>query len=171
MGRAERRSRKYAISLMIFPNPLGSFYSYSNIELNVNGQIFAGVKAINYKDTLGRQFVRGTAMQPLGMTQGRYEAHGDIEMYLDAWSALSTALGPGWRQRPITATVSYGPNVAMPLPFIIDVIPSFFLGDVDASQSESEDALTRKFTMHIPTQILWGGIPSILEPQILAAVA
>lgn len=156
---------------MIFPNPLGAFYSYSNIELSVNGLIFAGVKAINYKDTLGRQFVRGTAMQPLGMTQGRYEAHGDIEFYLDAFQALIISLGPGWRQRPITATITYGPNPALPLPFIIDVIPSFFLGDADASQSESEDALTRKMTMHIPTQILWGLIPSILEPQILAAVA
>lgn len=157
---------------MIFPNPLGAFYSYSNIELSVNGLIFAGVKAINYKDTLGRQFVRGTAMQPLGMTQGRYEAHGDIEMYLEGFALLVTTLGPGWRSTPLTATINYGPNLAMlPLPFITDVIPAFWLGEVDASQSESEDALSRKFTMHIPTQILWGLIPSILEPQILAAVA
>lgn len=157
---------------MLFPNGLGAFYSYSNIELSVNGLIFAGVKAINYKDNLGRQFVRGTAMQPLGMTQGRYEAHGDIELYLNAFLQLVTTVGPGWRQTPITATITYGPNLAMaPLPFVVDVIPSFWLGEVDASQSESEDALTRKFTMHIPGQILWGLIPSILEPQILAAVA
>ncbi len=156
---------------MIFPNPLGAYYSFSNIELSVDGLVFAGVKAINYKDTLGRQFVRGTAMQPLGMTQGRYEAHGDIEFYLDGFALLVTSLGPGFRQRPLTATITYGPNPAMPLPFIIDVIPAFFLGEIDASQGESEDALTRKMTMHIPTQIQWGLIPSILEPQILAAVA
>ena len=157
---------------MIFPNPLGAYYSYSNIELSVDGLVFAGVKAVNYKDTLGRQFVRGTAMQPLGMTQGRYEAHGDIEFYLEGFMLLVTSLGPGFRQRPITATITYGPNLAMvPLPFIVDVIPAFFLGEIDASQGESEDALTRKMTMHIPTQIQWGLIPSILEPQILAAVA
>src|SRR5690349_11551825 len=157
---------------MIFPNPLGAYYSHSNIELTVRGLTFAGVKAINYKDTLGRQFVRGTAMQPLGMTQGRYEAHGDIELYLEGFALLVTTLGPGWRQTPLTATITYGPNLAMvPLPFLVDVIPAFFLGEVDASQSESEDALSRKFTMHIPTQIIWAGIPSILEPQILAAVA
>jgi len=157
---------------VIFPNPLGAYYSYSNIELSVDGLVFAGVKAVNYKDTLGRQFVRGTAMQPLGMTQGRYEAHGDIEFYLEGFMLLVTSLGPGFRQRPITATITYGPNLAMvPLPFIVDVIPAFFLGEIDASQGESEDALTRKMTMHIPTQIQWGLIPSILEPQILAAVA
>ena len=157
---------------MIFPNVLGAYYSYSNIELSVNGLQFAGVKAINYKDTIGRQFVRGTAMQPLGMTQGRYEAHGDIEMYLEGFALLVTTLGPGWRQTPLTATIAYGPNLAMaPLPFLLDVIPAFFFGDVDASQGESEDALTRKFTMHIPAQILWASVPSILEPQILAAVA
>ena len=157
---------------MLFPNALGAFYSYSNIELSVFGLQFAGVKAINYKDTLGRQFVRGTAMQPLGMTQGRYEAHGDIDMYLEGFALLITTLGPGWRQVPITATITYGPNLAMaPLPFLIDVIPAFFLGEVSADQSESEDALSRKFTMHIPTQIQWALIPSVLEPQILAAVA
>ena len=157
---------------MIFPTALGAFYSYSNIELSVNGLQFAGVKAINYKDTLGRQFVRGTAMQPLGMTQGRYEAHGDIEFYLEGFALLVTTLGPGWRQVPLVATITYGPNLSMlPLPFIIDVIPGFFLGEVTADQGESEDALTRKMTMHIPTQIIWAEIPSILEPQILAAVA
>lgn len=158
--------------MALFPNVLGAFYSYSNIELSIRGLIFAGVKSINYKDNLGRQFVRGTAMQPLGMTQGRYEAHGDIEMYLEGFALLVTTIGPGWRQQPVTATITYGPNLAMaPLPFLVDVIPTFFFGEVDASQSESEDALTRKFTMHIPTQIILAGIPSILEPQILAAVA
>jgi hypothetical protein len=156
---------------MIFPNILGAYYSYSNIELNVNGLQFAGVKTINYKDNLGRVKVRGTAMQPLGLTQGRYEANGDCEMYLDAFNLLINTLGPGWRQVPVFATITYGPNVGLAIPFIIDEIPGFYIGEVDASQSEGEEALTRKFTMHIPGQILWGLMPSILEPQILAAVA
>jgi hypothetical protein len=129
------------------------------------------VKTINYKDNLGRVKVRGTAMQPLGLTQGRYEANGDIEMYLDAFMLMTQTIGPGWRQQPVFAVINYGPNVGLALPIVTDEIPGFYLGEVDASQSEGEEALTRKFTMHIPGQILWGGVPSIFEPQVLASVA
>lgn len=164
---------------MLFPNILGPYYSYSNIELTVNGLQIAGIKSINYKDNLGRQFVRGTAMQPLGLTQGRYEASGDFEIYLEgfqllmsATAAVAIATGGSFRQVPITATIAYGPNLAMaPLPFILDIIPAFFIGEITADNSESEDALTRKVQMLIPTQIQWGGVPSIIEPQVLAAVA
>lgn len=156
---------------MQFPLINGVYYSYSNIELQLNGLTFAGVKAINYKDNLGRVKVRGTAMQPLGLTNGRYEANGDIEMYLDAFQLLIQTMGPGWRTIPIFAIVTYGLNLGMTPPIVTDEIPGFLIGEVDASQSEGEEALVRKFTMHIPGQIVWGGIPSILEPQILAAIA
>jgi hypothetical protein len=156
---------------MIFPLINGSKFSYSNIILNANGLQFAGFKSINYKDNLGRVMVRGAAMQPLGLTQGRYLATGDIEMYLDAAMLLTASLGPGWRQVPCFATVTYSAPSSLPLPFVIDEIPGFYIGEFDASQSEGEEALTRKFTMHIPGQILWNGIPSIFEPQIFAAVA
>jgi hypothetical protein len=159
---------------MIFPLINGVYYSYSNIELHIGsfGELqIAGVKAINYKDNLGRVKARGTAMQPLGLTQGRYEANGDVELYLDAFMLLISTLGPGWRQQPIQAVITYGPNPLLAIPFITDVIPGFYAGEVDASQSEGEEPLSRKMTMHIPGQILWGGVPSLIEPQSLAAVA
>jgi len=161
---------------MIFPLINGVYYSYSNIELVIGPLVapiltIVGVKAINYKDNLGRTKVRGTAMQPLGLTQGRYEANGDIEMYLDAFSLLTTTVGPGWRQTPLTAIVNYGPNIGLAIPIVTDEIPGFYIGEVSADQTESEEALTRKFTMHIPGQILWNNVPSILEPFVFAAVA
>jgi hypothetical protein len=159
---------------MIFPLINGVYYSYSNIELHIGRAAefqIAGVKAINYKDNLGRVKVRGTAMQPLGLTQGRYEANGDLELYLDAFSLLITTLGPGWRQQPLTAVITYGPNPLLSIPFVTDTIIGFYLGEVDASQTESEDPLARKLTMHIPGQILRNGLPSILEPQLFVAVA
>lgn len=159
---------------MPFPLINGSYYSYSNIELKIGAAaelLIAGVKSINYKDNLGRVKVRGTAMQPLGLTQGRYEANGDIEMYLDAFCLMIGLLGPGWRQMPVYANVTYGPNPGLGIPIVADVIPGFYLGEVDGSHSEGEEALTRKFTMHIPGQILWNEVPSLIEPQLFAAVA
>lgn len=158
---------------MIFPLINGNYYSYANIELTVPslGLTFVGVKAINYKDNLGRVLVRGTASQPIGVTIGRYEASGDIEMYLSAFSLLQTSLGPGFRQTPIFIVVNYGPNPFLPIPIVTDEIPGAYIGEISADQSESEEALTRKFTLIIPGQILWNNMPSIIEPATFVAVA
>ena len=153
-----------------FPLINGDYFAFTNIELNFNGLLFAGVKSINYSDTLGRSKVRGTAKVPLGVTAGHYEAQGDMELYLNAAQLLITSLGPGWKQIPGIITVSYGPNVGMIPPAVVDVIPGVLLSSMEASNGEGEDALTRKFNLVIPGQILWNGIPSIIETNILAAI-
>lgn len=157
--------------MAIFPLINGNYFAFPDIELRFDGLLFAGVKAINYDDSLSRAKVRGTASVPLGLTKGRYEAKGDIEFYLDAANLLITTLGPGWRQVPGAISVTYGPNLGMNLPLVTDIIPAVYLGDLTASNSEGDDPLTRKFTLHIPGQILWNGLPSIIETSTLQAVA
>lgn len=156
---------------LVSPLVNGQYFSYADITFQVNGLLFAGHKSINYKDSLSREKVRGAARVPLGLSAGRYEATGDFEMYLDAANLMVTTMGPGWRQIPIVATISYGPNPGMNIPMVTDVIPGFYIGDYEASNSESDDPLSRKFTMHIPGQILWNGSPSIIETSTLQAVA
>lgn len=159
---------------LISPLINGQYFSYADITFRVNGLMFAGCKAINYSDSLSRAKVRGTARVPLGLTAGRYEAKGDVEMYLDTFNTMILAAGGpvgGWRQIPIAASVTYGPNLGMNIPLVNDVIPGFYLGDLEMSNSESDDPLTRKFSMIIPGQILWAGVPSIIETSTLQAVA
>ena len=156
---------------LIAPLINGNYFAFADIELRAQGLLFAGIKVVNYKDNLNRAKVRGSASVPLGLTKGRYEASGDIEMYLDAASTLITALGPGWRQTPVSLSITYGPNLGMNIPLVTDIIPGAYLGEFDASNSEGDEPLVRKFTLHIPGQILWNGIPSIIETSTLQAVA
>lgn len=158
---------------MPFPLINGDYYSYADIQLRFNGLTFVGVKAINYKDNLGRAKVRGTASVPLGLTRGNYEASGDVEMYLSAWAVIMQTFGAvgAIRQIPFSVSITYGPNIGLPIPLVTDIIPAFYLGELDAPQSEGEDALTRKMTMHIPGQILWSGVPTLIETTTLQAVA
>jgi hypothetical protein len=152
----------------------GEYYSFADIELTVGGLYFIGVKTINYGDDEGREYVRGTARNPIGMTAGSITPKGDIEFYLPAWQTLLTALTiegllfGGWRRVPIDVTVSY--SAAAGLPTMTDVIPGVRLKEVDASQSQGDGALTRKLTLFPSGQILWNGSPSIIEPQTLFAV-
>lgn len=158
---------------LVAPLINGNYFAFSDIEVRADGLLFAGVKVINYSDNLDRAKVRGTASVPLGLTKGRYEAKGDIEMYLDAFSTLIGTVGGGvaWRQIPIAISVTYGPNPGMNLPLVTDIIEGFYIGEVTAGNSEGDEPLTRKFTMHIPGQILWNGVPSIIETSTLQAVA
>jgi hypothetical protein len=156
----------------------GDFYSHADITLRAQGLQFAGMQAVNYHDKLGRQYVRGTARVPLGMTSGQYEAGGDLTFYLPAFNFLILSLSllgllsGGWRRFPFTLTVSYGSQAGpISIPTITDTIPGVLLTDIEASQSESLDPLQRKVSFMTSSQIQWSGIPSIIETSTLAAVA
>jgi hypothetical protein len=167
-----------------FPLINGMYFSWADVEATTtivaSGQpfTFVGVKAINYKASLSKQKVRGTASVSIGLTKGKYEATGDVEFYLPQANLLISTLGPGWMQSPITFQVSYvssgplgAPGSGLPQTVITDTIPPCFLTEMDASQSEGDEPLTRKFTLTIPGQILFNGIPSIVEPALLIAIA
>lgn len=163
---------------MRFPNTAGSYYSFSDLSMRVSpGAVgvasslaalpFVGVKSLKYNDNLTRTYVRGASIVALGVTQGRYEAKGEVELYLDAASFLFTV--PGWRQIPFQFTNVYS-NLAMTNPLITDAFTAF-VTDLNADQQESDDPLTRKFGLMIVGQINWNGVPSIVEFAQLLAVA
>lgn len=146
----------------------GIYFSFVDVTIHFDGLQLSAIKSFNYKDSLGRNFVRGTSPIPLGLTTGKYEASGDMELYLPSAGLIAGV--PGWRQIPHVATVAYGPNVVTPLPFTLDTIAGIWLTELDASQSDSEDAITRKFAFKITVPILWNGNPAIIWPATLAAV-
>lgn len=146
----------------------GSFAAHADVEIVVNGLLFAGVAAIDYDDNLARAKVYGTASTPLGLTKGKYEATGSIELYLEAAQLLMVTLG-AWRQTPLVINISYVP-VTFPAIPVFDVIPQAFLGKQTSSSKVGDDAITRKFDLHIPGQILWSGLPSFIEVTALTAV-
>jgi len=166
--------------MSLFPAINANYFSWSDIELQFltpTPLLFAGVKAINYDDNLTRKLVYGTAAQPIGLTKGKYEPKGDIELWLPQANLLISTM-PLWRQVPVTITIAYVssgplglPAPGLPQPVIVDTIPNCYLTSLAASQTESDSALSRKFGLTITGQILWGGLPSFLEPIFALAVA
>lgn len=161
---------------MIFPLVNGNYFSFQDVTLRINGLAFLGFKSLNYKDNLGREYVRGAARVPLGITAGRYEASLDFELFLPQANFLLTTLGPGWRGLPNLVSVSYAPglaSLASAVSFLAattDIIPGVYFTELDASNSEGEGGLTRKFSGKIPGQILWNGVPSLIETNTIGAV-
>ena len=167
--------------MALFPAINGNYFSWADVELTFllpAPFILAGVKALNYSDNLSKKLVYGTAAVPIGVTKGKYEPKGDIELWLPQANLMITTLGIGWKQIPVTITASYissgpygVPTPGLPQPAITDTIPGCFLSGLDASQSEGDEALSRKFTLTIVNQILWNGLPSLIEPLLTIAVA
>jgi hypothetical protein len=146
----------------------GNYMSFVDLVVNFDGLQLSAVKSLNYKDNLGRSYVRGTSPLPLGFTTGKYEASFDIELYLPSVGLIT--INPGWRQIPHVCTIAYGPNVVAPLPFTIDTIAGIYLKELDAPNSDSEDGITRKFSGMVMLPILWNGIPSLIWPSTIGAV-
>ncbi len=153
---------------LIAPLINGFFHSFADVEVNANGLRFAGVVAIDYDDNLRRAMVYGTASTPLGLTKGQYEASGSIEFLLEAAQTLQLSLG-AWRQVPLVINVSYIPSGLTPILPVFDVIPGCYLGKVTQSGKLGDEALTRKFELYIPQQILWNGVPSFIETSTIGA--
>ena len=156
---------------LIAPLINGFYHAYADAEIVANGLPYGGVVAANYSDNLNRAKVRGTGSVPLGLTRGAYEAKGDVEMLLEAFAIMTTALGPFWRQVPLIFNFSYVPIGLSPIPLITDTVIGY-IGEVTFSGKVSDDALTRKFTLHIPGQILWnnGALPSVLDQNLIGVV-
>jgi hypothetical protein len=145
----------------------GQTFSFVQIETYLPVPI-AGIKRLSYKDNLTRKGVWGTQSVQIGLTRGKYEASGEIEVYLRT-AALAFFSQAALRTTPNTMTVMYGPNGDGLT--ISDVIPQYLIGDIDADQSEGDEALTRKFSLIIPQQILWNGKPTFIETFGAIAIA
>lgn len=145
----------------------GQTFSFTSIETYTPIPT-AGIKRISYKDNLTRGDVYGTGSVQIGLTRGKYKASGEIEVYLKA-AILAGWLVPGARMVPRPIVITYGPNGDGLMN--VDTIPIAFIGDIDGDQNEGDDAITRKFSLIIPQQILWNGSPTIIETFSAIAVA
>ena len=149
----------------------GIYFAHPDCVLNVDGLQLSAVKSLSYKSSLGRQYVRGTSPLPLGMTTGKYEAGGDLELYLPSAALLMTAAGgPEFLMIPHVLTVVYGPNVVVPLPLVTDILAGAYFTEVDASTSDSEDAITRKFAFKLMLPIVRNGSPDLFWAPTIGAV-
>ncbi len=95
-----------------FPLINGNYYSFASIEAIVAGIKTPDFTAINYSNELTPGDVWGTRPQKLGTTRGKQNAEGSVEMYLQSWELLRTAL----RAVGFAGGVGYG---EVRFPFIV----------------------------------------------------
>lgn len=155
------------------PSVNNFFPSYSDIVFKTNGLQFVGVTSIKYSGGLKRGRVKGTQKLALGITNGSYEADGEVEFILVSAQLLMNSLNfigaplGGYAFVPLSVTVAYQP--IGPVPLIIDSFVCY-LGKQDSDNKVSEDASMRKFSLEIPGSIFRNGIPDVTDLNSIGAV-
>ena len=145
-----------------FPLINGSMFSYSSIELNMNGTIFRGFKSIDYSRKRDRPAQYGNSPDPLGKPVGKnsYEATGEI--YVAEFRNFVQSLGAGYGDVYFQVTVTYQQNG---FDTVQDVIDGCTLDEMSASFTEGTDALSQKFALN-PLKILFNMVDDLAVPLI-----
>lgn len=156
---------------VISPLVNGNYYSFANIEWRIDGLFITGIKSVNYGHKVNSQFVRGTNPLPLGMTQGQYEPHADVELFRPQFNLLVAALGNGYMNVSSSMTITYGNALDNAgLPTVTDTLIGVKITQVELTNADGVDASSVKLTL-MPLQILLNGInPTFATlPQVGAA--
>lgn len=146
-----------------YPLINGHRYSYASSQFRFNGQLYLGIKSLNYKMSLKAGIVRGTSPNPIGRTVGEAEYTGDCEMLRLEYNNLLRQLGApvvGFGESPFLITVTFfeiGSEVT------IDEIVGARIEEPDASNASGTDASSIKFAFSA-MRILHNGAP-IVSPR------
>lgn len=140
-----------------YPEINGREVSYASIELDVDGDIYPLIKAINYKEAGEAPKVRGTGRKPQGRTIGYSDPSGDIEIYRKDWKRLLKKLtgdgAYGFMERSHTISVTYSEE-SDPENTTTDKLAGVVFMSPDSSNAESSDASTLKLELSI-MEIEW----------------
>lgn len=91
-----------------YPKVNGRVLSYASIEVQVDGEIITGIKAITYNEKIERSKARGTGRRALGRTTGDHDCDGTMTMLReDFHEKIVKGWGNGWSDKAFDIVVTY----------------------------------------------------------------
>ena len=142
---------------LVYPEINGLRYSWSSVKVNIGNTQYLGCKSINFNEKVDPAKIHGTNQNIIGATAGMYDADGDAEFYQQEADAIIDALGNGWGNRVLTMTVQYIED-GQPTRTKVLTVRLIARGQ---GGTESNDALTSKFTLFFMAPILDGSITMV----------
>ena len=125
----------------------GFRYQFSNIEIDIDGDIITEVQSIDYEHGLEGTKTRGTgSVYATGETTGEYDSSGKIELPKHVAAALRAKLGKGYLRKRFPITVSYADEGQ---PVITDRLIGCRISKEGNSHSNGTDGLKESLDMSI----------------------
>ena len=137
----------------------GFVYGYSDISLDINGQIFEDVTDLSYSINIEKGELRGTSPVPAGFTTGYATYTASLSMGKDQASEFLKLLGNGFASVPFTITVTYGPtrDSLTVTKTQTDVLNGCSIASVENSHTPGGQALLTNFTLVVQDIAFDGG--------------
>lgn len=94
-----------------FPRINGYEYSFSDVEITVDGQRYTGIRSLSYNPTRDVGMAEGSPAQPLGYGRGTYGGgEGSFSMLRVSFDAMVEAVGEGYMEKIFPIVASYAPE-------------------------------------------------------------
>ena len=90
-----------------YPKVNNYLLSYASIEVQADGEIYTGLKAISYSDKIERSKARGAGREVLGRTAGEYDCEGSMTLMREDFHEMVDRFGDGWMDKAFDITVTY----------------------------------------------------------------
>ena len=148
------------IPSIAYPLINGNRYDWSSIELKLAGQIYVGVKSLNFDEELTPGEVYGTHAQIIGRTRGELKVTGSFELYVadaDIFIAGLAALG-GYLETRFNVGAQYLETPVSTAPTTRDLLDCR-VTKISEGHSQGSDALTTKFDIHVMRMLRNGAAP------------
>jgi hypothetical protein len=143
-----------------YPLISGVRHEWSSVEIRLKGDIYIGVKSINYTDDLKPTKLYGTHPKPIGRTRGQYNCSASIEMYTAEASKFRAVLGPGYKEVEFDIVVSY---VESGFETITDgIFGCRIVKDQGGGSAGAADGLSVPWDLD-PMNIVWNDLDSVLQ--------
>lgn len=134
----------------------GNVYSWSSIELKLDGEPYVGVTKIKYSEKIERALVYGLgkSFKPIGMTRGKYSADASLTMRKHSAEALRKALaakssdGATFGEVAFQAVVSYSEPDSNQEPIVVEINGCRIAGS-GGDHSEGADGLEEEVPLTI----------------------
>ncbi len=87
----------------IITNNFGKLTGWNSITVNIMGRDVVGISEINYSDSTKKENVYGAGGNPIGRSEGNYEAKASISLLKEEVDAIQQKLPKGMRVQDIPA--------------------------------------------------------------------
>ena len=77
------------------PEINGVVYSWSNLQVNINGTLITGITKVNYKDEQEIESIYGAGQRPIGRGYGRITSSASMTLLRDEVETIRTENGGG----------------------------------------------------------------------------
>ena len=145
-----------------YPLLNGNAFSWSSVEINIDGQLFTAIESIDYGRKRSREEIRGNNADPLSKTVGENKYTGTVSVEIAEWFLFLQQFGAGYGDIFFITTVTYNsPSLGV----VQDILKGCTLDESTMGLKRGPGGLYTKIDLS-PLKIIFNGVDDNASPLV-----